>query len=325
MKLNYFTYTVTFKETGKVCNICIADIVEIYSKYQNKKSVLEKYHDKSSKKLYFAKAGIYLDVYYLMVPASLANYRTLNKGSGVIKDLDEVLEDGDSLEKVTYIHFDKTMPIIGVTSSLGGASVDDLQYYLNEVLNGIYDPDIEKYQLKIIPLQSEVTKSSIGNLKLISQANVILNGKTSMNGIFSGLLTGDTSDNNVEISISVKRTGVKNGIEKDIKPLLDLIQSDTNGKEFAEVHLRAKRNSLQENIKDYYLDHSMILFDIINPYLKASIEVQIQDKRYSNQSVVDAYNTYIEGLNGRITTDHSCVNWSKLSQKETYIAEEADN
>ncbi|MCF2950492.1 hypothetical protein L0668_20455 [Paraglaciecola aquimarina] len=325
MKLNYFTYTVIFKDTGTVCNICIADIVENYCKHQSKKSVLEKYHDKSSKKLYFAMAGTFPDVYYLMVPASLANYRTLNKGSGVIKDLDEVLEDGDSLEKVTYIHFDKSKSIIGVTSSLGGASVDDLQYYLNEVLNGIFEPDIEKYQLKIIPLQSELTKSSVGNLRLISQANVILNGKTSLNGIISGLLTGDTSDNNVEISINIKRTGVKNGIEKDIKPLLDLIQSDISGKDFAEVHLRAKRNSLQENIKDYYLDHSMILFDIINPYLKASIEIQIQDKRYSNQAVIDAYNTYIEGVDGRITTNHSCTNWSKLSVKETYLTEDNDN
>ncbi|GAA0820722.1 hypothetical protein GCM10009111_26630 [Colwellia asteriadis] len=324
MKLNYYAYTITFKDTGKICNICISDIVEVYCKHQSKKSILEKYHDKSSKNLYFAKAEIYPDVYYLMVPASLANYRTLNKGSGVIKDLNEVLEDGDSLEKVTYIHFDKSKPIIGVTSSLGGASVDDLEYYLNEILNGIYGPDIKKYQLKVIPLQSEVSKSSVGKLKLISQANVILNGKTSMNGILSGLLASNTPDNNVEISISVKRTGIKNGIEKDIKPLLDLIQSDTNGKEFAEVHLRAKQNSLQENIKDYFLDHSMILFDIINPYLKASIEMQIQDKRYANQSIVDAYNAYIEGVSDRITTDHSCSNWSKLSNKDTYLIDESE-
>jgi len=318
MKLNYFTYTVTFKGTGSVCNICVADIVDIYCKHQSKKSILEKYHDKSSKKLYFAKAEMHLDIYYLMVPASLANYRSLNKGSGVIKDLGEVLEEGDSLERLTYIHFDNSKPIIGVTSSLGGASVDDLEYYLNEVLNGIYSPNVEKYQLKIIPLQSEVSKSSIGNLKLISQASVILNGKTSMNGIFAGLLTGDTSDNNVEISINVKRTGIKNGIERDIKPLLDLIKSDTEGNEFAQVHLRAKRNSLQDNIKDYYLDQSMTLFDIINPNLKASIESQIQDKKHSNQSVVDSYNSFIGGLDGRITADISCINWPKLLNKGTY-------
>ena len=137
-----------------------------------------------------------------MVPASLANYRTLNKGSGVIKDLDDILEDGDSLERITYIHFDEIKPIIDVTSSLGGASVEDLGYYLNEVLNGICETNVEKYQLRVIPLQSAVSKASVEKLRFMSQASVILNGKTSMNRMLKGSLSGAASDNNVEISMS---------------------------------------------------------------------------------------------------------------------------
>lgn len=318
MKLNYFTYTITFKESGQVSNICIADIIDCYCSYQKNEAILEKFNESTSKKLYFAKAEAYSDIYYLMVPASLANYRSLNKGSGVIKDLDDVLDDGDSLEKLTYVHFDDKKPILGVTSSLGGASVDDLQYYLNEVINGIYVEGIEKYHLQIIPLQNEVGKESVSKLKLISQASVILNGSTAIGGIFSGLLTSNTSDSNVEIGLTIKRTGSKKGIEKDIGPLLKLIESDTNDKEFKEVHLRAKRNSLQENIKDYFLDKSAIIFDLINPYLKTPIESQVKGKRYENQSIIEAYDAYIASLGDRISATTSCQEWPRLKKIKTY-------
>lgn len=321
MKLNYFTYTITFKEAGLVSNICITDIIDCFCTYQKSESILEKFNEETFKRLYLVKATDHTEIFYLMVPASLANYRSLNKNSGTVKDIEDILDDGESLEKVTYVHFDSKKPILGVSSSVGGASVDDLEYYLNDVINSLYGKDIEKYHLKIIPLKQEVSKDSVTKLKLISQAGVTLNSSTAMKGIFSGLLTSDTSDCNVEIGLTIKRTGSKIGIEKDIKPLLKLIEADTENKEFAKVHLRAKRNSLQENIKDYFLDQSAIIFDYVNPNLKTKLETQIKQKRYENQSVIEALETYTANLGDRISVTTPCQEWPRLSQSDTYDEE----
>jgi hypothetical protein len=317
MKLNYYAYTVTFKDTGVTANICIADIVHFYCKCQKEESVLEKYREASSKKLYLARAESFASIYYLMSPASLINYKTLNKGSGIIKDLNDVLEDGDSLEKLTYVHFDDKISMLGVTSSSGGASVEDLQYYLNEMLNGLHLKQTHKYEVKIFPLQSKVPKSSVTSLKFISEATVVLNESTGLAGIVSGLIAGGAS-NNVEVSISIKRTGKKKGIEKSIKPLLDIIESDTNDDNFSKVHLRAKRDNLNENIKDYFLDQSSILFDIINPYQKSPVENQIQEKSYMNYAITEAHSSYIASLGDRASSEANCVDWSKLTDSKSY-------
>jgi hypothetical protein len=323
VKLNYYTYTTTFKDTGAISGACIKDILDNYCKYQKNKHILEKVVEKSSKKLYLAKAVSYSEVYYLMVPASLNNYRSLNKSSGEIRDLKEILDEGDSLEKVTYIYIDDKRPIIGISASLGGATDDDLQYYLNEVLNGVHEEEEDKYKFKLSSLQNELKKTNVGKLKLISQANVLLNNENSLGGMFKGLLTGGTSDNNIQIGLTFKRVGNKKGIESAITPLLGLIAEDINSKEFAEIHLRAKQNSLSENIKDYFLDHSMILYDVLNPYLVASIETQVQDRPFSNESLNTAYSGYLKEYSENLTKKTSCSNWKALSKKATYEASTA--
>lgn len=318
MKLNYYTYTTTFIDTGSISGVCIKDILDNYCKYQKQKHILEKIIEKTSKKLYLAKAMSYSDVYYLMVPASLSNYRSLNKSSGEIKDLKEILNDGDSLEKVTYIYIDDKRPIIGISASLGGATNDDLEYYLNEVLNGVHEEEGDKYKFKMSPLENELKKTNVGKLKFISQANVILNNKNSLKGMFKGLLAGGTSDNNIQIELTFKRVGNKNGIENTIKPLLGLIAKDKNSKDFAEIHLRAKKDSLAENIKDYFIDQSMILYDVLNPYLVASIETQVQERPYSSESLNTAYSSYLKEYSKNLTKKVSCINWLELSKKAAY-------
>ena len=324
MKLNYYTYTTKFKESGTISSVCMKDILDNYFKYQTNKNNLEKVVEKTSKKLYLAKATSYTEVYYLMVPASLNNYRSLNKSSGEIKDLKEILDEGDSLEKVTYVYLDDKRPIIGISASLGGATNDDLQYYLNEVLNGVHEEEDDKYTFELAPLLNELKKSNVGKLKFISQANVLLNNKSSLGQILQGLLIGGTSNNNVEIGITLKRVGNKKGIENDITPLLDLIAKDKDSKEFAEIHLRAKQNSLQENIKDYFLDHSMTLYDILNPNLKASIETQVQERPFSNESLNNAYSGYLKEYSDNLTKTASCSNWGALSEKATYDTSTAE-
>ncbi|TOG94013.1 hypothetical protein CGI90_26895, partial [Vibrio parahaemolyticus] len=68
-------------------------------------AVLEKTHQKTSRKLYFAKAATYLSVYYLMTPTQLHNYRKLDRASGTVEDLQSIIGTA-SLEKVTYVHLD---------------------------------------------------------------------------------------------------------------------------------------------------------------------------------------------------------------------------
>ncbi|WP_162047265.1 hypothetical protein [Vibrio taketomensis] len=155
MKLNYYTYTVLFKSSGVTCNICIKDIIDLYCAYQKKQSVLEKTNSTTSRKLYFAKAGKFSSVYYLMAPTQLNQYRKLDRTQGTVEDLKKLIGKG-SLEKVTYIHLDEKQPIIGIASSHGGASDEDVEFYLNNILNGFNATP--EYKLEIKPLHSGIKR-----------------------------------------------------------------------------------------------------------------------------------------------------------------------
>jgi hypothetical protein len=321
MKLNYYTYTITFNETGDVGDLCIKDIIDVYCNFQTNEKELEKTTDNTSKKLYFAKASSYENVFYLMVPALLDNYRSLNKKSGVLKSLDTILEDGDSLEKITYVYINGDKPIVGVSKSLGGATDDDLEFYLNEVINGLHSASEHKYKLRLVPLESALAKSSASKMKFISEARVLLNNNSNYASVFDTFITGGMSNENVEVQIVLKRTGYKLGIQKDIAPILKLIEGDKEGVAFGGVHLRAKQTSLGENIKDYFLDHSAIIFDFINPHVKGNIEDQIQTKFYANELVIDAYKVHLAKYGMRITKSVPVVEspeWTKLFSENSY-------
>lgn len=316
MKLNYYTYTVKFLASGTTCRICIKDIVDLYCSYEKKQSVLEKTNKINSKKLYFAKADQYLSVYYLMTPTELHNYRSLNRNSGSIKDL-QTLIGSDSLEKVTYVHLDDKEPIIGIAASHGGASHDDVEFYLNRILNGLMPKMSYRIQLK--PLNSGVSKSNVKNIKMLSEAKVILRNDSKQFNKLGAFITAASNTDNIEIEIRVKRTNKSRAdIKSQIEPLLDIIKNDRNNSDFAEVYLRGKAYTEQETIKEILLDQTMIIFDIIYPNTGNTIEAQIQDKRYANSQVdklaADEFNKYKTKL--KITPP--CQLWSKLTDKTSY-------
>ncbi|WP_417441322.1 hypothetical protein [Idiomarina sp.] len=316
MKLNYFTYTIKFKKKGERRKVCVKDVIDTFCTYQKNENCLVKTNDKTDKELYFAKAGQYNSIFYLMTPTDLHQYRTLDKSSGRINHLSTVI-GGDSLEKVTYIFIDKSRPIVGIASSQGGANFEDLQFYLNEVLNGLTSDEL--YEISLEPLISEISRSEVKSLAMISQADIILDSRSSQMTKLKKFLTNGKVANNLEIEISFKRTNTGDkGIEDDIKPLLNLLESDTNSSEFARAHFRGKRNSLAENIKDMYLDHSLVIYDVIYPKLKTTIEHQIEEKRSKNQSVNSICDSYFNSMTTKLHSGPVCDKWSMLTNSGSY-------
>ncbi|MDN4721801.1 hypothetical protein QYZ46_10735 [Vibrio parahaemolyticus] len=283
MKLNYYTYTIKFTKKGKTRKVCIKDIVDIFCQYQTNRASLVKVNKVTEKELYFAKADSFDTVYYLMTPTDLHEYRSLNKTSGTITDL-KTLIGTDSLEKVTYVHIDDKKPVIGIASSRGGATFEDLEFYLNEVLNGLSSDT--PYEISLKPLKSGVDRQDVKKLKMITQAKVVLDSGSGQMAKFAKLLTNNKASNNLEIEVTFKRSNAQaNSIEKDIEPLLSIIETDSGNNEFVHAYFRGKRDSLSEQVKDMYLDHSLVLYDMIVPKVRVSIEEQIEVKRYSNQQV----------------------------------------
>ncbi|CAH7203985.1 conserved hypothetical protein [Vibrio chagasii] len=315
MKLNYYTYTVT-TTSGETSNVNIKDIVDLFCKFQKDSSKIEKINPANAKALYFAQSEEYGSIYYLMTPVDLKTYRTLNKTSGTIRNLKEFV-GSDSLEKVTYIHFDDKLAVMGIASPRGAAIDDDFQFYLNEIINEFNDD--QDYVLKLKPIQAGIKKSDVTKLRMITEAKVLLQSGSLFGSKFSSLLLGKDDCQNIEIEVRVKRTkGAENSISNDIAPLLEAIQSDSEEKEFAKVLLRGKQHSLSELVRDMHLDRSMILSDILNPNLKASIEEQIHLKRFANQSVDDLAITEFNKYASKLHKRPSCPNWTKLSSSSSY-------
>ncbi|EOX4797697.1 hypothetical protein ACIL2P_000566 [Vibrio alginolyticus] len=316
MKLNYYTYTIKFKSSGTTCKICVKDIIDFYCAYQKNQAILEKTHQNTSRKLYFAKAASYLSVYYLMTPAQLQNYRKLDKASGTIEDLQSIIGNA-SLEKVTYVHLDEQLPVIGIASSHGGATEDDVEFYLNQILNGLLSTP--EYTLELKPINSGVSKSNVKNINLVSEAKVLMRNDSNQFSKLGSFLNASSSTDNLEIEIRVKRKAhSKADIKAQIDPLLEIIKNDPNNSDFAEVYLRGKAHSAQETIKDILLDQTMILFDVLYPKSGNTIEAQIQDKSYANGQVNTLANQEFSKYSSKLQTSAPCPNWINLKNKNFY-------
>lgn len=316
MKLNYYTYLVKFKTSGVTCKICIKDIIDFYCAYQKKQSVLEKMHNATSRKLYFAKASSYNSVYYLMTPTELQNYRKLDRKSGYIEDLKSIVGSA-SLEKVTYIYLDGNKPIIGIAASHGGATEEDVEYYLNKILNGLLP--VENYSLELKAIDSGVAKSDINNIKMLSEAKVVMRSTSSQFSKLGSFIDASKSADNIEIEVRIKRTkNSRADIKKNIAPLLDIIKHDPNNVDFADVFLRGKARSVQETIKDILLDKTMILFDVIDPRSKNPIENQVENKRYANSQIDVIADTEFNKYGAKLKTTPPCSNWVKLTDPMSY-------
>ena len=316
MKLNYYTYTIKFTKSGKTRKICIKDIVDIFCKYQTNKSILLKKHKITERDLYLVRSGKKDSVYYFMTPTDLHEYRSLDLSSGKVTDLKKLI-GSDSLEKVSYIHIDDSQPVIGVANSRGGATNEDLAFYLNKILNGL--SSVELYELTLIPLKAGINRSDVKKLKMISQARVVLDSSSGETSQLSKFFTNRKANSNLEIEISFKRTNAQaNSIEKDIQPLLDIIEKDTSNQQFVAAYFRGKQNSLVENVKEMHLDKSLVLYDMIIPKAKVSIEEQIEVKRYVNPQVDVLTDLYFNSMKKKIKNTIPCQNWKKLKDSKSY-------
>ncbi|MFW1024348.1 hypothetical protein ACEWBM_11835 [Vibrio parahaemolyticus] len=305
-----------FTKKGKTRKVCIKDIVDIFCQYQTNRASLVKVNKVTEKELYFAKADSFDTVYYLMTPTDLHEYRSLNKTSGTITDL-KTLIGTDSLEKVTYVHIDDKKPVIGIASSRGGATFEDLEFYLNEVLNGLSSDT--PYEISLKPLKSGVDRQDVKKLKMITQAKVVLDSGSGQMAKFAKLLTNNKASNNLEIEVTFKRSNAQaNSIEKDIEPLLSIIETDSGNNEFVHAYFRGKRDSLSEQVKDMYLDHSLVLYDMIVPKVRVSIEEQIEVKRYSNQQVDTLTDEFFASRKKKLKDTIPCTNWDKLKDAKSY-------
>ena len=307
MKVNYFAYCIKDNSTGFTAFENISDIINLYCLHKNK---LELSKDRSLKKLYLAKPEIYNDVYYFMTPAVLAGYKAVDRLSGIVNDLVSILGT-DSLEKVSYVYIDPTLPILGLASGRGCADIEDLIFFVESILNEKNKK--QRYKIQTNALKSEISKSSASDFKLITEAKIKLNNARAVD-VLSGFI-GKSPSENMEVEIKIKRTNKKENIKDFINPLIKKINNDID-KEYAEIYFRGKATELQSNIKDYLLDSSGNIFDVINPNIKMSMEEQIIEKRYRNQEVVDAFDNHFNSFNGRILENFDSRDWINMLEKE---------
>lgn len=316
MKLNYYTYTIEFKSSGDIYKASIKDIVDIFCKHQKKPNLLEKFNEKTSRVLYFAKATGYISLYYLMTPSELQSYKSLDKTTGTISNLSNII-GSSSLEKVTYIDMDDKEPIIGIASPQGASTSEDIEFYLNEILNGLSNS--LRFELKLQPLSTQIKKKDIRKVKFLSEAKLLMRNDSSQFSSFASFLNPKTNGDNIEIEVKIKRKQhVSADIKKDVDPLLNLIENDVNSSEFSEVYLRGKAQNLSENIKDIIFEKEMNLYDVINPSIKSPIENQIRDKRYKNTQIESLVRDYFSNLGNRVLTSPSSKDWIKLLDKNSY-------
>ncbi|EBY1362763.1 hypothetical protein DUW02_11555 [Salmonella enterica subsp. enterica serovar Senftenberg] len=311
MKLNYFTYRITDNRNQQVYFDNISDIIKNFCLHR-KKSLFEK--SKGLKRLYLAMPTSFDGIYYLTTPAITPAFKAVDRATGVVNDLASVLGK-DSLEKVTYFFIDPKHSIIGVTEGKGNADIDDLQFFINEIINQDFQSHI--YTFELCTLKIEIKSTSATKFKLITEARVKLNND-SVGDVINGLFGKEPSDN-MEVQIIVKRKDRKENVKDYIQPLLSSLSS-SNDKEYAEIYFRAKADEFQSNVKEFILDQNQNIFDIINPHLKAKIEEQILEKRYKNQVVISELSTYAQKFTGRIHSGIIDPVWNDLKTESYHKA-----
>ncbi|EBW1354190.1 hypothetical protein HFW09_003335, partial [Salmonella enterica] len=287
------------------------DIIKNFCLHR-KKSLFEK--SKGLKRLYLAMPTSFDGIYYLTTPAITTAFKAVDRATGVVNDLASVLGK-DSLEKVTYFFIDPKHSIIGVTEGKGNADIDDLQFFINEIINQDFQSHI--YTFELCTLKIEIKSTSATKFKLITEARVKLNND-SVGDVINGLFGKEPSDN-MEVQIIVKRKDRKENVKDYIQPLLSSLSS-SNDKEYAEIYFRAKADEFQSNVKEFILDQNQNIFDIINPHLKAKIEEQILEKRYKNQVVISELSTYAQKFTGRIHSGIIDPVWNDLKTESYHKA-----
>lgn len=313
MKLNYFAYTITDNNDSNIYFDNISDIIKSFC-LGRERALFEK--NKGLKKLYLAMPSTIQNIYYLTTPAVITAYKAVNRASGIVNDLSAVLGK-ESLEKVTYFYIDPSYPIIGITEGKGGADVDDLQFFINEILN--HGLSSQRFSFKISTLKVEINAKSATKFKLITEARVKLNN-TSVKDVVNGLFGKDLPEN-MEVEVVIKRTNRKENVKDYIAPLLTKLE-ESNEKNYAQIYFRAKADEFQSNIKSFILDKNQNIFDIINPHAKMSIEDQIIDKRYRNQVVTGECEAFIKEYTGRIKMTFSDNLWMMM-KTEAYHKQES--
>lgn len=303
MKLNYFTYRITDNRNQKVYFDNISEIVKNFCLHR-KKSLFEK--DRGLKRLYLAMPKSFDNIYYLTTPAITTAFKAVDRATGVVNDLSSVLGK-DSLEKVTYFFIDPKLSLIGVTEGKGNADIDDLQFFINEIINQDFQSQIFSFEL--CTLKIEIKSKSASKFKLITEARVKLNND-SVADVINGLF-GKEPSSNMEVQIIVKRKDRKENVKDYIQPLLSSL-STSDDKNYAEIYFRAKADEFQSNVKEFILDQNQNIFDIINPHLKAKIEEQILEKRYKNQVVINECDAYAQKFIGRIHSTITDSLWNEI-------------
>ncbi|BBG67648.1 hypothetical protein [Serratia marcescens] len=303
MKLNYFTYRITDNRNQQIYFDNISEIIKNFCLHR-KKPLFEK--NRGLKRLYLAMPSSYDGIYYLTTPAITTAFKAVDRATGVVNDLSSVLGK-DSLEKVTYFFIDPKLSLIGVTEGKGNADIDDLQFFINEIINQDFKSQIFTFEL--CTLKIEIKSRSASKFKLITEARVKLNND-SVADVINGLF-GKEPSSNMEVQIIVKRKDRKENVKDYIQPLLTSL-STSDDKDYAEIYFRAKADEFQSNVKEFILDQNQNIFDIINPHLKAKIEEQILEKRYKNQVVISECDAYAQKFIGRIHSTITDSLWNEI-------------
>ncbi|HGM5322557.1 TPA: hypothetical protein ACKP12_002708 [Serratia marcescens] len=303
MKLNYFTYRITDNRNQQIYFDNISEIIKNFCLHR-KKPLFEK--NRGLKRLYLAMPSSFDGIYYLTTPAITTAFKAVDRATGVVNDLSSVLGK-DSLEKVTYFFIDPKLSLIGVTEGKGNADIDDLQFFINEIINQDFKSQIFTFEL--CTLKIEIKSRSASKFKLITEARVKLNND-SVADVINGLF-GKEPSSNMEVQIIVKRKDRKENVKDYIQPLLTSL-STSDDKDYAEIYFRAKADEFQSNVKEFILDQNQNIFDIINPHLKAKIEEQILEKRYKNQVVISECDAYAQKFIGRIHSTITDSLWNEI-------------
>ncbi|TQF71137.1 hypothetical protein [Pseudoalteromonas luteoviolacea] len=302
MKLNYYTYEIYNESKGTYHFENLSKLIENYCQSKAGMKQRKIKNPTNGRELYLAASDV-SNVFFLLCPAIVRDFKSVSKSTGKISNIKELLPD-ESLEKVTYIYIDERSNFIAMTNPLGGARHADLQLYLNSILDErIKQVTEQEFSIRLIALESTVTKSSLKKMHHISRADININKKSALEKFFSGKDETKAFDD-LEITISFKRKdGKKRSIGSNLAPVLDAIIDDVNSEDFGDVHLKARLNSLSEHVKDVYLDQTKNVYEVIYTSSSKKIEIQIQECSHANENVQNSLSERLDEIESIYSTD----------------------
>lgn len=237
-----------------------------------------------------------LNVFYFIKTSDGEMIHSIQTKNLEIKDIESQLSDGEKIGYSSYVSFHDGF--IGFISSSNAPSIADFALFVNKIL---LKKDIH-LELKVTPMQTDMSPSKAEELSFIGAGSVEITAKNSLaENLGNMLFSSSFSFNNTNIGrikiefIPERGMSIKKEYLTLLRAALDSDEGDSAGDGFIDAKMKA-RKEVESKVMDYYINSQANLTDRIKIATSKTIGATIDEKIENNNDLMERVQNYKKEL-----------------------------